>query len=289
MPGIATDPQSKADQPEVEKFGCTDESVLSAQTAQERSNKSGGSSETNGEEQGRSREECDVNFLKTRVDETFLDVPKAAVVQGGYDFDEWQFWKKDDLHGPPSHEKLSNPEAFTWAGDVATLEQSLFAEGVVLLGTVSEEWLQQLECFCASTKFDNVLSLGCERREDGYAACGEVLSGPWASWMKALKHSYGYASVITAFPTDGDDQGWHRDTPDDLESEDHQVTMIIYLTEVSVSNGATEFRRITSKDEVSIPGPRGTVVAFESSRTEHRGLANRSAHPRVIMYIAFDD
>lgn len=167
-----------------------------------------------------------VQFLASRVDKTFLDVPKAAVVQGGYDFDEWQFWKKESPHGSPSHEKLSNPEAFTWAGDVATLQQTLFAEGVVLLGTMSEEWLQQLECFCASNKFDNVLSLGCERREDGYAACGEVLSGPWASWMTALKHSYGYASVITAFPTDGDDQGWHRDTPDDLESEDHQVRVI---------------------------------------------------------------
>lgn len=65
--------------------------------------------------------------------------------------------------------------------------------------------------------------------------------------------------------------------------------MIIYLTDVSVSNGATQFRRIKSKDEVSFPAPRGTVVAFESSRTEHRGLANRDAHPRVIMYIAYDD
>mmetsp|Transcript_32771 Transcript_32771/g.65768 ORF Transcript_32771/g.65768 Transcript_32771/m.65768 type:complete len:110 (+) Transcript_32771:559-888(+) len=107
--------------------------------------------------------------------------------------------------------------------------------------------------------------------------------------MGELKHSYGYASVITAFPTDGDDQGWHRDTPDNKESSDHQITLMIYLTDVRVSNGATQFRRVKSKDEVSFPGPRGTVVAFESSRTQHRGLANREGSPRVLMYIAFDE
>ena len=63
---------------------------------------------------------------------------------------------------------------------------------------------------------------------------------------------------------------------------------MIYITDVRVSNGATQFRRIISKDEVSFPGPRGTVVAFVSSRTEHRGLANREKHPRLLMYVAFD-
>ncbi len=41
--------------------------------------------------------------------------------------------------------------------------------------------------------------------------------------------------------------------------------------------------------QVSCPGPRGTVVAFVSSRTEHRGLANREKHPRLLMYVAFDE
>eukprot|EP00287_Rhodomonas_sp_CCMP768_P011283 CAMPEP_0196723590 /NCGR_PEP_ID=MMETSP1091-20130531/5690_1 /TAXON_ID=302021 /ORGANISM="Rhodomonas sp., Strain CCMP768" /LENGTH=72 /DNA_ID=CAMNT_0042065547 /DNA_START=54 /DNA_END=270 /DNA_ORIENTATION=- len=43
-------------------------------------------------------------------------------------------------------------------------------------------------------------------------------------------------------PNDGDDQGWHRDTPDNKESSDHQITLMIYLTDVRVSNGATQFR-----------------------------------------------
>jgi len=42
-----------------------------------------------------------------------------------------------------------------------------------------------------------------------------------------LQHSYDYASVITAFPTDDYHQGWHRDTPDDKESTTiHQVRLI---------------------------------------------------------------
>jgi hypothetical protein len=43
--------------------------------------------------------------------------------------------------------------------------------------------------------------------------------------MLGYEHEFGYASVITAFPVSPDelDQGWHRDTPDDLECEDHQV------------------------------------------------------------------
>lgn len=167
---------------------------------------------------------------------------------------------------------------------------------------------------------------------------GAPLAAPWADWMLGYEHEFGYASVITAFPVPPEelDQGWHRDTPDDLECEDHQVgcerlssknpaspprsfrhkkwllgdedrlcgkgeclamhflhlspqvTLMIYITDVRVSNGATQFRRLISKDEVSFPGPRGTVVAFVSSRTEHRGLANREKHPRLLMYVAFD-
>merc|ERR1719199_1281205 len=107
--------------------------------------------------------------------------------------------------------------------------------------------------------------------------------------MKGIKHEYGYASIITAFPTPDFDQSWHRDTPDDKESDDHQITFMVYFTDVHRGNGATEFRRIFSRDEVSLPGPRGSVVAFVSSRTEHRGLANREDAPRVLMYVAFDE
>jgi hypothetical protein len=61
-------------------------------------------------------------------------------------------------------------------------------------------------------------------REDGYADKGNVISAPWKAWMAGLHHSYDYASIITAFPTDDYDQGWHRDTPDDKESSTvHQV------------------------------------------------------------------
>jgi len=61
--------------------------------------------------------------------------------------------------------------------------------------------------------------------------------------MAKLHHSYDYASVITAFPTDDYDQGWHRDTPDNKESSTvHQVTLMVYLTNVEICNGATEFR-----------------------------------------------
>ena len=54
---------------------------------------------------------------------------------------------------------------------------------------------------------------------------GSPLAAPWAEWMLGYEHEFGYASVITAFPVSPDelDQGWHRDTPDDLECEDHQV------------------------------------------------------------------
>ena len=71
-----------------------------------------------------------------------------------------------------------------------------------------------LECFHAYSR----------RREDGYAEKGHVISAPWKEWMAGMSHSYDYASVITAFPTDDYDQGWHRDTPDNKESTTvHQV------------------------------------------------------------------
>ena len=184
---------------------------------------------------------------------------------------------------------LDDDAAFTWGADVKQIEQELLSEGVARMGRVSEAWLQAAEEFCAAHEFDNVLSLGCERREDGYADQGHVLAAPWKAWMASLQHSYEYASVITAFPTDDYDQGWHRDTPDNKESTPvHQVTLMVYFTDVNVDNGATQFRRIVSKDTVELPGDRGTVVAFLSSRTEHRGLANRSDAPRVLMYIAFE-
>lgn len=69
--------------------------------------------------------------------------PPVPVIQGGYNFDEWQWWKKrEGISGPPTKEQLANPTSFEWAGDRAELEKTLFADGVVQLGRVSEEWLQ---------------------------------------------------------------------------------------------------------------------------------------------------
>ena len=50
------------------------------------------------------------------------------------------------------------------------------------------------------------------RREDGYAEKGHVISAPWKDWMATLHHSYDYASVISAFPTDDYDQARSPDT-----------------------------------------------------------------------------
>eukprot|EP01052_Picozoa_sp_SAG31_P020935 SAG31_NODE_1596_length_7800_cov_4.335801_1_plen_182_part_00 len=99
------------------------------------------------------------------------------------------------------------------------------------------------------------------------------------------------ASVITAFPMDEDNhQGWHRDTPEDdvMIGAWHQITIMVYMTNVSTSNGGTQFRRMASRDEVVIEGPPGTTVAFLSSACVHRGLTNRETKPRVLLYIAFD-
>ena len=206
----------------------------------------------------------------------------------GIDFDTWN-WYSSRTNAAAKRCPLDDSGAFTWARDVKDIENELLSEGVALMGHVSEAWLAAVEDFCESCPFDNVLTLGCERREDGYADKGPVIGGPWKEWMAGLNHSYDYASVITAFPTDDYDQGWHRDTPDDKESTTtHQVTLMVYFTHVEKHNGATEFRRIVSKDVISLPGPRGSVVAFLSSRTQHRGLANRSDDPRVLMYIAFE-
>jgi hypothetical protein len=54
-----------------------------------------------------------------------------------------------------------------------------------------------VRAFCAKNKFDAVLSLGCERREDSYAAKGSILGKPWENWMLKHRYEYGYSSVIT--------------------------------------------------------------------------------------------
>ena len=131
------------------------------------------------------------------------------------------------------------------------------------------------------------------RREDGYAERGRILASPWAGWMsrQQQRHEYGYVSVITAFPMDEDNhQGWHRDTPDGeaMDGAWHQITVMIYMTDVTASNGGTQFRRMAAGDEVVVEGPAGTVVAFLSSSCVHRGLTNREGAPRVLAYIAFD-
>ena len=54
-----------------------------------------------------------------------------------------------------------------------------------------------VELFCASNKYDAILSLGSERREDSYSDKGSVLATPWTGWMAKHKHEYGYSSVIT--------------------------------------------------------------------------------------------
>ena len=71
--------------------------------------------------------------------------------------------------------------------------------------------------------------------------------------MSSHNLEYAYASVLTAFPAEDtqDHQDWHRDTPDNEESSDHQLTLMIYLTEVYRENGATEFKLIDTVPRLS--------------------------------------
>jgi hypothetical protein len=204
-----------------------------------------------------------------------------------HDFDTWQWYNADGRkHPPPDTAALEDAAAFTFAGDKDEILKELMSEGVARIGTISETWLQACEAFCAGNEFDNVLTLGSARREDGYAAKGEPIAGPWKEWMKGIKHEYGYASIITAFPTPDFDQSWHRDTPDDKESDDHQITFMVYFTDVHRGNGATEFRRIFSRSTPAPPAPPAapaSATGAASPRAEPldasqgRGLTSRPA------------
>jgi hypothetical protein len=180
-----------------------------------------------------------------------------------------------------------------WRSDQsrAELEATLWNEGVVKLGEASAELCSSLELFCRQVPFDTSLVLGCERTEDSYNdKTAAVFALPWIEWVNSHNLQYAYASVLTALPTDMEHQGWHRDTPGNEESSDHQLTLMVYLTDIYRENGATEFKKINApQDEpFTVDGPRGTVVAFWSSRTLHRGLGNRTQFPRILMYISFD-
>jgi hypothetical protein len=87
-------------------------------------------------------------------------------VRLGLDFDKWTWWKDASIcshAGRCNPCTLDNASAFAWSRDVKDVEQELLSEGVARLGHVTEEWLAAVEAFCASTPFDNVLTLGCER------------------------------------------------------------------------------------------------------------------------------
>ena len=143
-------------------------------------------------------------------------------------YNTWHFYDEDS---PTKTEiEVENPSTwaseseFSWAGDVADLESTLWTEGVVKLGNVSERYLGKsivlyattlmhffdhenmliqvlglagVRAFCTANKYDAVLSLGAERREDSYAAKGSVLGTPWIPWMLRHRYEYGYSSVIT--------------------------------------------------------------------------------------------
>ena len=147
-------------------------------------------------------------------------------------YNTWHFFNEGtaditgiDLQNPMT---WASEADFTWAGDIAEVEKSLWTEGVVTLGFVSEKYLGRhriliifnfcffcwthnpltlvltlafvaagVRAFCTENKYDAVLSLGAERREDSYAAKGSILGGPWAPWMSRHKYEYGYSSVIT--------------------------------------------------------------------------------------------
>ena len=88
----------------------------------------------------------------------------------GIDFDKWNWWTHASACSLASAScrnpcPLDHAGAFAWSHDVETIEQELLSEGVARMGHVTEEWLAAVEDFCASTPFDNVLTLGCERCE----------------------------------------------------------------------------------------------------------------------------
>ena len=79
-------------------------------------------------------------------------------------------------------------------------------------------------------------------------------------------------------------QNWHADGEDE-----GLYTLFAPLVDITVENGGTEFRPGSQNDEDTqsrsvVPKPRvGDVILFDY-RVLHRGLANRSQHPRSILY-----
>jgi len=206
----------------------------------------------------------------------------------------------DNIDNPSSSSSSSSSSAtvgITFAAPYASLEATLVDKGYVHIGT-GRDYLGFISAFIETHPFDTDLPLGCARREDSYAAQGAALAAPFLPWLQPLGYEYSYASIITAFPAQPEDQpqAWHRDTPDNLLGEDHQLTFIINLTTVTIQNGATEFHhhkglRDPPNDEkgaVKFPGPPGDVSAFWSSGTWHRGPPNHTQEPRAILYVAFD-
>ena len=78
-----------------------------------------------------------------------------------FDFNTWQWFLQSESAPPvpPAAivEGLASPEHFTWLRSKEGLEQELFSEGVVRIGSVSDQWLNLAQHFCKTNPFDNVM------------------------------------------------------------------------------------------------------------------------------------
>jgi len=110
---------------------------------------------------------------------------------------------------------------------------------------------------------------------------------PWADEFNNIGLKFSTLQQIIALPstrvTRGGHQPWHCDGGDN-NCSDLGVNIMIYLTEVNLINGITEFR--IDEKTVTFPGPVGTCIAF-TNQVMHRGCANRSQQERIIVCLSY--
>ena len=155
------------------------------------------------------------------------------------------------------------------------------------------------EATCTAT---SVLS---STRRSGVASVASApafawLHGPDAPWMPLVRALLGAAArlchvgVMLSLPGSAPQQ-WHSDGPHMHHSQQlgpHALNVFVPLVALTPANGPTEFVPTThlhwDSDErpVCLTADAGDAILFDY-RTKHRGLANRGAEPRPLVYLTY--